>query len=499
MTRYSLLSILFFLLLFRIPVEAGPIRISSQEEFDRLGERILAELPLKKDVRIQIDSGLYFFREDHLALSGLSFPYTTLTLSGKGAVLVGRDDPGSPPSFRNGFLDLDNMRHHDAFSPVKKAGFWPVPVLLRKGVYRIPVRDEPDVSEADAAGMKLVLSQWFVGAVYDVVKISRGYIYFRHVPYRTHMWSELRFGRCLPRYMLFSPEKTKSAYACDAASFLSVEEARIGSVVLDGLHFLGNGDGDRLLRFSGVEADSVVVRNCSFEGIRSRGILVERTDHFRLRNNLFRKGALNQVFVDKTSGDARIEDNRFIENGLQMTNDPVLACRGSEFVVRNNIFQDFTYSAIGVGLHYTDTSGLVTSGVVEQNEICMTESFRKEPMRALIDGGSIYVATQNKAVTIRRNYIHDLSGPHGNRGIFGDDGVVNLHVCDNTVLNIEGGLAIDVRRALKIGKRRNSAIRRTNTGNWVRGNTYNGRMRAYIREDDPDSYVGDNVYLDDET
>ena len=57
MTRYSLLSILFFLLLFRIPVEAGPIRISSQEEFDRLGERILAELPLKKDVRIQISSG----------------------------------------------------------------------------------------------------------------------------------------------------------------------------------------------------------------------------------------------------------------------------------------------------------------------------------------------------------------------------------------------------------------------------------------------------------
>lgn len=498
MMRSRLLSILALMLIFRLTAGAEEIRISSQEEFDRLGERIRAELPTGNPISVRLDSGVFFYGEKHLNLDQVLAPNTSLSLSGQGAILVGRRDPEKEPGFGNGFLDLDNLRFLDALHPVKKARFWPLPVLFGKGVYRIRAKGEPDVSENDAAGMKIVLSQWFVGAVYDVVKISRGRIYFKRVPYRTRMWSEFRYGRCLPRYMLFLPRRVASYYACDASSFLSIRDSRFASVILDGIHFLGNGEGDRLIRFEGLEADSVVVRNCTFEGIRSRGILVDRTDHFRLRDNEFRKGGLNQVFVEKTSAGALIERNRFIENGLQMSNDPVIICRGSEFLVRNNYFCDFTYSAIGAGLHYTDTSGLVTTGVIEKNEICMSDEFRRAPMRALIDGGAIYVSTQNKAVIIRENYIHDLSGPHGNRGIFGDDGVVNLHICNNIILNVKGGHAIDVRRALRVAKRRNSAIKRTNVGNWVRNNTYNGRMRAYIREDDPGSYIGENVYLHEE-
>jgi len=343
--------------------------------------------------------------------------------------------------------------------------------------------------------MKLILSQWFVGAVYDVVKVSKGWIYFRRVPYRTRIWSELRFGRCLPRYMLFSPRKAASAYPCAASNFLSVDDSRFGSIVLEGFHFLGNGDGGRLLRFSGMEADSVVIRRCSFEGIRSRGILVERTDHFRLTDSNFREGALNQVYVDKTASDARIERNHFIHNGLLMTNDPVVDCKGGEFLIRDNYFEDFSYSAIGAGLHFTDTCGLVTSGVIEKNEICMSDSFREPPMRSLIDGGAIYVWTQNKDLLIRENYIHDIAGPHGNRGIFGDDGVVNLHICDNTVLRVRKSYAIDVRRVHRVGWRKNSAIRRVNVGIVVRGNTYDGRLRLHVRKNDPDSYVGENIVL----
>ena len=472
------------------------LSVTGQQEFDRLDERIDSVLATgEREVEVQFVPGTYFFREGHLTLSGIQAPGTVLHLSGNGAVLVGGCD-GQGPAFENGFVDLTGRKAVDALAPVRKAGFWPVRVPFRKGLYILPCRGEPDVSEADAAGMKIILSQWFVGAVYEVVKISHGWLYFRRVPYRTRIWSELRFGRCLPRYMLFSPRKAASAYVCAASSFLSVENSRLGNIVLDGLHFLGNGEGDRLIRFSGVEADSVVIRGCKFEGIRSRGLLVENTDHFHLRDNEFRDGALNQVYVDKTASGARIEGNRFFRNGLLMTNDPVVDCKGRDFMVRNNYFEDYSYSAIGTGLHFTDTAGLVTSGVIEKNEICMSEGYRQAPMRSLIDGGAIYVWTQNKDLTIRENYIHDIVGPHGNRGIFGDDGVVNLKVCDNTILRVRGSYAIDVRRVHRVGRRRNSAIRRVNVGIVVRGNTYDGRVRLHARRDDPGSFIGENVSVD---
>ena len=471
------------------------LSVTGQQDFDRLDDRIDAALATGvREVDVRIGPGTYFFREGHLSLSDLQLPETVVRLSGNGTVLVGAGD-GQGPTFGNGFVDLDGRKAFDPLTPVRKAGFWPVRVPFRKGTYILRGKGETDVSEADAAGMKLILSQWFVGAVYDVVKISRGWIWFRRVPYRTRIWSELRFGRCRPRYMLFSPRKAEGHHACSASNFFSVENSQLGGIVLEGFHFLGNGEGDRLIRFSGVETDSVIVRGCTFEGIRSKCILVEKTDRFRLLDNEFREGALNQVYVDKTASGARIEGNRFLRNGLLMTNDPVLDCKGRGLLVRDNYFEDFSYSAIGVGLHFTDTAGLVTSGVIEKNEICMSDSFRQEPMRALIDGGAIYIWTQNKDITIRGNFVHDIAGPHGNRGIFGDDGVVNLKVCDNTVLNIRDSYAIDVRKAHRVGRRRNSAIRKVNVGIVIRNNTYDGRLRLYARKNDPDSYIGENVRI----
>ncbi|MBR1490500.1 MAG: right-handed parallel beta-helix repeat-containing protein [Bacteroidales bacterium] len=471
------------------------LSIKGQEDFDRLDERIDSVLAAgEREVDVQFASGFYFFREGHLTLSGIQTPGVSLRLSGDGAYLVGSED-GKGPAFENGFVDLAERKALDVLAPVRKAGFWPVRVPFRKGLYVLRCKGEADVSEADAAGMKIILSQWFVGAVYEVVKISRGWLFFRRVPYRTRIWSELRFGRCLPRYMLFSPRKAGNAYACASSNFLSVENSRLGSVVLDGLHFLGNGEGDRLIRFSQVEADSIVIRECLFEGLRSRGILVENTDYFSLRDNEFRDGALNQVYVEKTADDVRVEGNRFYRNGLLMTNDPVVNCKGSSFLVRGNYFEDFSYSAIGAGLHYTDSAGLVTSGIIEKNEICMSERYRQAPMRSLIDGGAIYIWTQNKDLVIRENYIHDIAGPHGNRGIFGDDGVVNLKICDNTIFRVQGSYAIDVRKAHRVERRKKSAIRRVNEGIVIRGNTYDGRVRLYARRDDPDSFIGDNVSI----
>ena len=125
----------------------------------------------------------------------------------------------------------------------------------------------------------------------------------------------------------------------------------------------------------------------------------------------------------------------------------------------------------------------------------MSERFRSRVPRELIDGGAIYVWTQNRAVSIRNNFIHDLDGPHGNKGIFADDGTVGVEIVGNLLLSVHGGRCIDLRKAHRVERKRISCIRRVNVGNRMEGNVLDGRCRFYARKGDPDSFVGQNLEL----
>lgn len=469
--------------------------ITSQSAFDRLDERIDSVMATgAREVDVRLGPGTYFFREDHLNLSGIEAPETTLRLTGDDAVLVGADDDG-PYRFEKGYVDLSARSAVDVRHPVRRARGWPVKCLFQRGIYKIRC-DEADVSREQAEGMKVILSQWYVGAVYPVVEIRGGFLYFKREPiYSSGMWSEFRYGRCFPRYILCTSPKRQDLHACSASGFLSLDSCRVASVQVEGLLFLGNGEGNPLLTVRGVRADSVSVRNCRFEGIRSQVALVEDTRHFYLRDNQFHQCYLGILRFAPNTEDVVVSDNRFIDNGLRMTNTPLVDCKGRSFNVCRNYFEDFSHSVIGVGTHFTDSSGLVTSGVVEENEICMSERFRSQVPRELIDGGAIYIWTQNKDVSIRNNFIHDLDGPHGNRGIFADDGAVGVEITGNLLLAMHGGRCIDLRKAHRVERKRISRIRQVNVRNRMEGNTLDGRCRFYIRKDDPDSHLGKNLEL----
>lgn len=469
--------------------------VTSQQDFDRLGERIDSVLAAgERDVDVRMAPGTYFYRDGHLSLSDLQAPDAVIRLTGDGAVLVGAEDDGTY-RFEKGYVDLSARCHVDVRQSVRRAKGWPVKCLFRRGVYKIRC-DEVDLSREQAEEVKVILSQWYVGAVYPVVEIRNGFLYFRRDPaYRSGMWSEFRFGRCLPRYILCTPPRRQDLHACAASGFLSMDNCRVASVLMQGLSFLGNGEGRPLLSFRGVEADSITVRGCRFEGIRSQVAAVEKTRHFYLEDNRFYQCYLGAVSFAPDTEDVIISDNQFVDNGLRMTNVPIVDCKGRSFRVSRNYFEDYAHSAIGVGVHFMDSVGLVTSGVVEENEICMSERFRSQVPRELIDGGAIYIWTQNQEVSIRSNFIHDLDGPHGNKGIFADDGTVGVEITGNLLLSIHGGRCIDLRKAHRVERKRFSWIRRVNVRNRMEGNVLDGRCRFYARKGDPDSFVGRNQEL----
>ena len=470
------------------------VRMDTQADLDSLQGRWTRILETETDsLVLAFGEGTFFYGEKFLDFTGVRMPGTVLEIRGQGTTLVARSAEGRK-TIDCAFVDLDAIRHTYLFTAPKQARFWTFPALFRKDRFILPVKEKNLPAEA-ADGLKIILSQWFVGAVYPVEKIRNGFLYYRMQPkYRTRFWEELRYGRCLPRYMLCPAKADERLHRCGISAFLVMEDCDFASVSVRGIRFLGNAAGSPLLDFTQARASEIVLSDNRFEGIRSDVIRVDGSDRFRLEGNMFHECFLNCVSVTKFTRDAVIRRNMFDNIGLMMTNAPVVDCKGVNFLVCDNRFRDYSYAAIGVGTHFSDPDGCVSEGVVERNEISMSDSFRAGAMRELIDGGAIYIWTQNRSLVIRNNYIHDLDGPHGNRGIFGDDGVVNVTICGNTVENVgHRNYTIDVREAFWVEKRPESHCKRVNVGNKVFGNQVRGRFRVFVRKDDPDSMLKDNI------
>ena len=486
-----------FLLLASAVSEVIPVR--TQEEFDAFPEKLAQALSEADSIRVEFGPGTFFFTEDHLDLQGLDRAGVDVILSGMNTRLVATDGKGEMPfSPEDGWVDLEKDADVSLMGPVHTALFYPIPSLRHPGRFRLRCQ-EPNLSEAEAADVYLLLTQWFQGALYKVVKISRGVAHLEKVGEHPTAWyTEFRYGRCLPRYRMINhpadrPEK--AVHRSLASTFCRVDDCRLGTFRIEGIRFLGNRAGEPLFLFKGLQTDSTVVSGCSFEGIRSNVAACEASGHVRFRNNDLARCYRSGLTADPASADIRVEGNSFRDMGLALTNAPAVLCKGPDYRVAGNLFEDFSYAAVGVGTHFKETEDPVASGVVEDNEMYMTEAFRRKPMRMLIDSGAIYVWTQNAGTVLRHNYIHDIHGHHGNRGIFCDDGVLGVRIEDNLVLDVHPSWCIDLRKRHKVQRMAGSKVEKANVANRVTGNVVNGRCRLYIRKDDPESYVGENLFL----
>lgn len=454
-----------------------PVR--SQEDLPRLQGRVDSLLQAgKSEIDIRFGPGTFFYEDGFLSLGDLE--EKSISISGDGTCLVAAGEMDTY-SLDRGYVDLETLEPRDVWEPVKKAGFWPLFSFRGKGIYCFPCK-EPDVSPeiASEEGWTIILSQWYVGAEYPVVEIKNGWLYFRKdKEQKTRLLSELRFGRCLPRYMICRPGRTSGLYGCEASRFLSVRDCHFRDFSISGLTFLGNGAGGDLINFSGVSGERIAMDSCRFAGLHSRIIASENTSGLEVSGCEFYHNYRCCVWSGYNNKDITISSNRFIFNGLKLTNDPVVDCKGENFLVSGNYFQDFSYSAIGAGVWHAYPTTTESYGVLENNEICMSEEFRRQPSRMLIDSGAIYVWTNNGSLIIRDNYIHDIAGPHGNRGILCDDGSRNVKVYHNKVFRIEGTYCIDYRKPLKRIRAADGTVIRVHEGGEVHDNEVDGKCRIH--------------------
>lgn len=407
------------LLTVAFPVFAKTVRVDSQRDFDRL--RNVIDSIGTGEVRVLFKPGTYYYRERHLEFVNYVRPGLDLILEGNGSVLIpaGTDfvlngeNGHSVPYDRafstdDGFVSLTRMQPVSMRDTVKKARTQAFPVNLGTNLYCILCR-EADLSEKEASDAYIILTQWYVGAVYKVKMIKSGWLFFyADRKYPTKMYEEMRYGRCLPRYILYnrssgehpsvasgrlSAPEDDVIHRCEHSSFLYMAGSEVKSLRMEGFRFLGNRASEYLLRFDNVKADSLTVSGCRFEGIRSDVVRVYATDHFRFRDNVMAHCYLRGIYSDFRTRDIEVRNNRFVDHGLMLSTGPAVYCQSQGFVIADNLFEDFSYCAIGLGTHFTESEEPYTAGIVENNEICQTAAFRRKPMRSLIDSGAIYVWT----------------------------------------------------------------------------------------------------------
>lgn len=509
---------------------ATDVVVSDQAGFDGLDARIHALIARgEQDIRVRFSPGTYFFRDQHLSLMGVDRPGLSISLSGIGVRLVGEGEDYVPTrTFRgltapfegpfevtDGYVDLEAGWNLDLRSAVGQVRKRPEVVDRSSGLCRVLTGDA-SMSARDAGESWILLTQWYRSVCYKVEKVEGGYVYFRSPRLTdngnalTDIDADYKYAKVLPRYFLYNQKSSKTPYVrdgrihfpdrmtlhrCRASRFLTVSGSHLKELSVSGIEFFGNGGKDCLLKFYRSSLGTLSVSDCVFEGIRGDAVVIQFTRGVRLSGNVFRHCYRGCIEIGYESDDASVTGNRFEDIGLMSDNNPCIWNVASRTRIADNTFVDFTYCAIWSGIHFSESMSDKCSSVIENNEMYQTPAFRKAPSRTMLDSGAIYLATVSQSQVIRNNYIHDIGGPADNRGIFLDDGAVNVEVYGNLVVGIANSYCIDSRRVRWVETHADTKITRVNVNNYIGENTVDGGVRFETRGGNDGCRKGTNTVL----
>ena len=481
-----------FLLSVLIPVmvtsTVKTIEIRSQQDFDGLGKEIRQAME-ERMIRVEVSfrPGTYYFSENHIDLDTPDAPDMTVILDGNGSILLGKGDDyqlrHGQATFAgtylptDGFLSIDEGKLLSAYSPVRKARS--AVVSVGKGIYRMKVL-EKNLGKKKCKDVYVVLSEWYRSHRYPVVEIRKGYLYFKSADPLSEMNWDIRYGQTYPKYVFVNhPEygdvsvndgvirsSSTKIHRSVASCFLRVWSGRLGRMEVRNFTFAGNGGKEPLMMLYCTAMESSEFSHCRFSGIQYRAVSVHRVDNASIHDNVFEDCFRETVFSDL-------------------------------FARNRNIVSSAICHYIGIltGVHYTNDQRVITSGLIERNELCQSEAFRKEPTRTLMDCGAVYVRTMNVDVLIRDNYIHDYTGTKDYRGIFGDDGASHVTVTDNLVTGISQGNCIDFRRVPGVLTLKDSHAKEANVHNRIERNQVDGNVLFETWGGNDGCYLGVNPVL----
>lgn len=472
---------------------AVDIRVVDQASFDRLDADLktaLASSPERVDVYFA--PGKYYYRDKHLYLKNIQAESTRIVLHGDGALLypaMGKSTSFDPRAsyYRVSASGVSLIRRKD---PIRPAGFL-VKVLDReRKICRIKVDEE--LSPEAARDGYIYLTEWFRGKTYKILKVEGKQVYFTaddlyQIRFLYNVNLDFTFSFQFPRYRLIHcglSEPEDQAPRAQATTFLLLEHTRLGGLDCMGMSFIGNRYDDKKPAFGLITGDDATApgtfSRCRFEGIRSDVFAVTGTVGMGVEDCRFYANYRHCLKTEQDCDGIRFCRNTVRESGLCGDNVYVVYCNGKNFLIQDNDISDYGYGGIYTGLYYATVKLDRVTGLVSRNELYQTPAyFAAAPDELLMDSGAIYIATQNDDVRIEDNYIHDITGPTYNRGIFADDGTSHVTVRRNRIENVPNHYALDIdtRSARKMLRRPERQVDYAHVGVVVEGNEVKGKVR----------------------
>lgn len=519
-----------------IPVnkrKAYTIRICNQQKFDNLSSLLHEALENgQRNIRVQIKKGTYFFNDGHLKMVGQHYPNADIRIEGCGVAVVPKgwelkdgDNIPCDVSGESCFIDVNNKKSVNPWGEMSYADTLIEVVNEKSKLCRLKCAALGNLIVTEGNMAYLELTRWCRCYQYKVLRIENGCVDFYapdlqmdsvfRKPYFNVNY-DFVFGKQNPRFRLCNSTSKetvsvidrkvrlsgglKRVYLGNSAVFLSLNDSEFRFFSMRGITFLGNRpDPMPLLLLNKLTAKKIEISNCRFIGQRGRVVSVNCTDNVCFHDNLVRDNHEYGLRAESTCANTTVVNNVFENNGLNLSCNRCVTCCGTDYYIAHNTFKNFGYCAISVGAWYGTELIKPSSGIVEYNEMWYDNKYFTEAWKyTIMDGGAIYVWTQNDRSIIRYNYIHDYTGMSQNRGIFLDDGAHHVAVYGNIVLDTPQMHSIDSRRVAGTERsvKKESYSERNNIDNLIVYNILDGTINFAGREEVQNGcMMGGNVIL----
>ncbi|MBQ0074363.1 MAG: right-handed parallel beta-helix repeat-containing protein, partial [Prevotella sp.] len=449
------------------------INIDTQSTFDSIPLLLTQQLKSgETEIDISIAGKQFCFNENHVSLKGLRYPDTRISIHGTEGTII----RSGGMSYTKGDTYKFGYNHQNTFLNNKnqELSLWSdtrtasdtIQILNRDSKQCfIPFKGlQPQTSDM-CKYTYVLITMWYTSSIYKVERITETGIYFTcsDLAFNSHFkcynvnldngyLSLVKKERCTPRFRLCnsidSPNTIADGYVstesqrileCRYSTFLSIDDCEFRAITVENITFTGNAKNyheSALINCRNTTMeDGLHISNNTFRHLKSYAVYITATDDVTFSNNEVEDCASGILKSCNNCSNTIVSDNTFRRCGTGMTNIPVIQTCGTDYWVKGNVFEDFGYTAVNSGVHFTEEMTYPCRGVIEDNEMYYANTLSHVSASTLMDSGAIYVATQNDNTIIRNNYIHDYIGICDYRGIYCDDGANNCHVIGNTVRN----------------------------------------------------------------
>ena len=509
------------------------VTVNNQADFDQLTEKLKAAIYSDHDdVYVMISPGRYVAHEHQIKLIRVIAPTKRIHIVGHDAVVIPkgreyRDGEVYEDKFSINNCWMNQDKDVDTWSHVRQADGL-VEVVDPETKECVLKGSDTFPFSVDYENAYILITHWFQSSVYKVTEIDGRYIYFTahdlDESYSKNGYNindDYNYGKMNPRYKLcnvdtgddylriidgrvFLPYGMTSVREGQTHRYITIKDCRFRSLEISGIKFLGNSqkDANPAIYLKDIESESVLIHECEFRGFRSSVITSKSTNDVVIENNVFSDCYFSGIQSDNASVSTVVKGNSFSSMGKRMTNSFCVICHGANYRILKNIFVDFGYSGIGVGVWYKGSKKNDCSGVVEHNELKYSDDYVADiANHAIMDNGAIYLWTKNDGSIIRYNYINNFSGVKHNRGIFCDDGAYNYKLIGNVITEIANSYCIDARKEAKVEESitQGTGIERANVNIVMKENIVDGKIR-FVGSDEEDNgcVMETNYFLLDE-